>query len=258
MDQDIGKNQVDSAFAEGSEVQVHVDVPPKSPKAGFMCIFKWTTESRQNDWKADHYNWRGNSTKKYECAAGDAKKLQFKIRIAHGESGDSFSNAFTRVAFVDAAQCRAFIVYKGDDSVAVDLYHGNAKKKNKTTKPFTKTAESTTIKIKELTLAGVKPGKICRDLIDSAPTVPDLHKVFAPRDMKQVYNASLHTREQMLITHDQFYNLHCIATHQDNFVQTIVSFPYLRVLAASEWMIDIFRGIIFRDDLCDDAMREKK
>jgi hypothetical protein len=117
MDRDVSKRQVEAAFAEGSDVPVHVDIPPMRSKAGFVYVFKWTNESNRNDWKSDQYNWRGNSTKKFECAIGsDLKKLCFKIRIAHGEGGESFSNAFSRLAITDDSNRRVLVFYKGDES----------------------------------------------------------------------------------------------------------------------------------------------
>jgi len=112
-----------------------------------------------------------------------------------------------------------------------------------------KTAESTKVAIKEKALAGVQAGKIYRELVDSAPSAAEEHKVFAPRDGNQVYNAIKNVKEKALITHDQFFNLHCIATHLDNFVRTIVSFPSQRFFVASEMTVDIFHEILFRDDL---------
>jgi hypothetical protein len=133
--------------------------------------------------------------------------------------------------------------------VSVDLHHGKAKKYSKTRKPFVPTSESTKTAMKEMALNGAKPAKIYRDLIDSAPTTAEEHKAFAPRDGRQVYNAIRNAKETRMISHHSFFNLHAIATYLNTFIRTINTFPSLRIFAVNLITVEIFREILFRDDL---------
>jgi hypothetical protein len=98
-----------------------------------------------------------------------------------------------------------------------------------------------------MALNGAKPAKIYRDLIDSAPTTAEEHKVFAPRDGRQVYNAIRNSKETRMISHHSFFNLHTIATYLNTFIQTINTFPSLRIFAVNLITVEIFREIRFRD-----------
>jgi hypothetical protein len=106
-------------------------------------------------------------------------------------------------------------------------------------------SESAKTAMKEMALNGAKPAKIYRDLIDSAPTTAEEHKVFAPRDGKQVYNAIRNAKEKRMISHDSFFHLHAIATYLNTFIRTMNTFPSLRIFPVNLITVEIFREILF-------------
>lgn len=168
-------------FETESNLPVHSEVPIR-PKTGYKYIYKWEDPSKHQDWRADGYRWRQNSTATFSYGGVKCKRYYFKLQI---KPGGECTTEFTRHAIECPLYERQVLVwYQGDDSVVVDFAHGNSKDP---TKEFHRTAPSVLKKMK-----GDKeklPLQVYSDLVHSAPLEVRRHIIDAPRDIKQVRNA---------------------------------------------------------------------
>lgn len=168
-------------FDVESALPVHTEVPIR-PKTGFKYIYKWEDSSKHQDWRADGYRWRQNSTATFSYGGVKCRRYYFKLQI---KPGGECTTEFTRHAIeCPLYEKQVLVWYQGDDSVVVDFAHGNSKDP---TKEFHRTAPSVLKKMKSE--KEKLPLQVYSDLVHSAPREVERHIIDAPRDIKQVRNA---------------------------------------------------------------------
>lgn len=110
-------------------------------------------------------------------------------------------------------------MYDGDESVAKDFPHGNAKHPEKTEKPFHNTKKSLLTEMKTSVIDKL-PLKVNSDLILAVPQELRRHVVDAPRDLEQVRNAKKSIVKATRLLNDANYNL-CELHFETNFIKDI-------------------------------------
>ena len=97
-------------------------------KPGEVWFFRSVEENSIEDWKVDGHNFRfrsGAPVNRFE----DFKKLERKAAYIVTKECPKGDKNFTRLSW--KLKCRPFdtlIQYLGDDTLSVDLIHGNSKK----------------------------------------------------------------------------------------------------------------------------------
>lgn len=198
---------------------------PLRPKSGFTYIFEQVGKSKLGDWRADGYRWRQNACKQFQWEDVSCKRYYFKLQIGP----KNYSTLFAK----QAISCPTFpnktlIWYVGDDSIVVDFAHGN-KKNNE--KPFYRTAPSLLEELKKPT--DKFPSQVYADLLLTAPSELDRHKIDAPRNIIQVRNAQCAARQAERLSADGIYNLVELAS-ETGFIHNIHVVPDLVVMCYSE------------------------
>jgi len=55
-------------------------VPVNRPSGGTTYLFRWSEDSKSEDWRADGYRWRqGGVFKNHKCAGGVLHKTYFQV-----------------------------------------------------------------------------------------------------------------------------------------------------------------------------------
>ena len=177
------KNErVYKAFKEDNDLPVHHDVPFR-PKGGYQYFFEWNTADDKENWRADGYRWKQNGKATYNYLDVEFIKIYFKILVGP----DKYATSFARTAFINTSvPNRVFVWYEGDDTVAIDLPHGNAKHSSKRNTAYQRTKPSVLAQLKS---SEKRPSEVYNDIL--ASTTPEVaHQgVCVPRDVKQVQNA---------------------------------------------------------------------
>lgn len=119
--------------------------------------------------------------------------------------------AFTE--FVPTAVAYITVQYIGDEALAEDIPHGNAKDSNSATaRPFQRTAPSVltciATEVKDCT-----PAVVHKAGVASAADVTDVH-----RDQKQVRNVRERVQASVRLSRDGLANLHDVAYDLPDFV----------------------------------------
>ena len=192
---------------------------------------KWTDKKYSKDWRADGYLRRQDSGKKKLKILHNGKpffKYYFKLRIDQGEYADAFTHLFNKRAYIhEDYPNQVLVIYDGDESVVNKKYsNGNATHKEKTDKPYFRTAPSVLETAKAR--PNEPPSKVHDDIIGAAPLQMKIQAVEASRDIEQVRNCQRFARETTLISHDTQFNAYEIGS-DTNFVRNFEIFPHLRI-----------------------------
>ena len=178
-------------------------------------MIKWEGKIYEKDWRTDGYNWRQQrgavpyvldkkhlykeGSEEFKLAENDEMKLRFsrltfKLRINSGEGPESFTTEFNKKAYqLEDYRTQILVVYEGDPSVINPKYsHGNAKREEKTQKPYIRTLKSVLDTAKER--EDEQPTEVYLDLIKKVGENMKKQAVHAPRDLKQIENAQRNNR----------------------------------------------------------------
>ncbi|EFX64611.1 hypothetical protein DAPPUDRAFT_266098 [Daphnia pulex] len=159
------------------------------PKPGSKFIVKWTDPKYCNDLRADGYLWRQGSGKKKMKTLHNGKsffKFYFKLRINQGEEAEAFTSEFNKRAYVhEDYPNQVLVIYDGDEKVVNKNYsHGNSTRKEKTDKPYFRTAPSVLETAKSR--PNEPPSKVHGDIMDAAPVAMKIQAVEASRDIEKL------------------------------------------------------------------------
>lgn len=215
-------------FHPDYKTPTHSEVQFK-PKSGVAYILQWATENTKVDWRSDGYRWKQNGKVKFLCNNFPCEKIYFKLQI--GINPPSFTTKFKKAVFLNPQypNC-ALLCYEGDESVAIDLPHGNAKKSNKIQRPFVRTKSSVMLTIKEKAANGIAKASEIHNLIEqSAPRDPIHQLLDAPRDVKQCSNAMERERLASSLSGDGLYNLTQLILETNGFIHDFHVAPTLLV-----------------------------
>jgi hypothetical protein len=120
--------------------------------------------------------------------------------------------------------------YLGDETVAADFPHGNAKQ---STVPHVRTCPSM---LRMISKSDQVPSNVYKKVIAENDCVPALQPVSNPRNTKQVANIQANERKKFRLTHDALYNIHALAYDLDGFVAKITTYPDLVLICGSKNM----------------------
>lgn len=144
------------------------------------------------------------------------RKMYFSLDGPEGPSKD-----FQRYAYqLIHSKLVTLIHYLGDENVAVDLDHGNAKYNIE--KKYIMTCSSyfnTSNPLVKTNTASVVYKKAIAETCD-----PDSVSICTPRNMKQLRNLRFQHLQQIRISHDTLFNLHEIAYDIPGFIWRITTF----------------------------------
>ena len=149
------------------------------------------------------------------------KKLK---QIHRFQCGDFISSKATQYPTM------VLIRYEGDETVAVDLPHGNSKSAAKLKSVFVRARPSLLATIKKS--EGENPVKVYDRLIRKVPEARDTARVAVdtPRDIEMVRNAHASVRRQNNLSQDSIYNLIEIAK-ETGFILFYLLLPELVIVA---------------------------
>lgn len=180
-----------------------------------------------DDWKADGYRWRNNGTKKLPEKAPRFTKMYLNITTPEGTS-----KSFQKEVFQPRDGQLIIIHYLGDETVAVDYPHGNAKTLT-TAHQMTAPSVLHSLKMMDGTASAIYKKKGAT----GHHTRPG-HAMLLPKNMKQIYNAQYCTRQKMRMTRDALYNLHEMAYDAPHVIRRIATFPNLQVICMDSRMTE--------------------
>lgn len=155
-------------------------------------------------------------------------KFYFKLRINQGEEAEAFTSEFNKRAYMhEDYPNQVLVIYDGDEKVVNKNYsHGNSTHKEKTEKPYFRTAPSVLETAKAR--PNEPPSKVHGDIMDAAPVAIKIQAVEASRDIEQVRNCQRFARERTLISHDAQYNAYEVGI-DTNFLRKYEIFPHLHI-----------------------------
>ncbi|XP_048244847.1 uncharacterized protein LOC124124203 isoform X3 [Haliotis rufescens] len=152
--------------------------PPVKPRAGEVFLFHYKDDSRKDDWRCDQYHFQHDGIRKQPRADPKFYKNFFVLRTNRGKD-----KRFRKHAYVLMRDHNNLVLfqYLGNESVAVDLPHGNSKDASNL---YTRLCPSVIQAIKDIT---IKPRDILQHLQDQAQTSA-VSKVKTPRSLSQISN----------------------------------------------------------------------
>lgn len=257
LETDIWKKKYPIGMCSTQSVQVLVqlfdhgecDVPvltevPIRPQPGFRYFYEWTDWDKKSDWRVDGYSWRQNGRYKFAYKDVECDKIYFKLRV--GEC-DVFTNEFSRTVIINPlVPNRVLVIYEGDNSVVVDLPHGNAKHPSKKSKPFYRTRPSLINAMKNL--KNKLPVQIYSNLTLAAPKALDRHIVDAPRNIEQVRNARKFIPKEIRLTKKAINNLADLY-YETEFIQHFQLFPNLKLICFLQTAVNNFKSLLLDESL---------
>ena len=178
------------------------------------------------------------------------KNFYYKLLVEEEEKGVKKKKYTTelsrRVVTFESDPSKALIYYLGNDSVFVDLPHGNAKHSAKTSKVFYRTDPYLQAKMKES--VGKAPVLVYSEMLESAPQQIERHVVDAPRDVQQIRNMQQLEKVSKCISRDSNYNLHVL--HKElKFIHVAITIPDLTLICYSDVTLARFKSLLNRSDL---------
>ena len=199
-----------------------------------------------DDWRKDGYRWRQGGNAKFEDGG---KKVYFYSVVGREEGGDTVtSNEFMRVAHYHPLHANKVLIhYKGKETVAADLCHGNAKKPNKTERPFVANFESLKRDIAE---EEGNPSDIFGKYVmeTSVDASTELHAIATPRDSQQVRNILRNAATKNRMSREVFCNVMSMARDL-KFIHSMTVFPDVTLFGYSDNLLSKFKKLINRKDL---------
>jgi len=217
--------------------------PISLPVAGTTYLFAWSEESHSGDWRADGYRWRQCGTKSVSFGSNVVTKKYF-----HAFNGpNSWTSEFCRFAFFDIAHPNAVVVqYTGDEKVAAQFPHGNAKT---TTRCYTRTQPHV---VHDIQTKAASTSETARQLYQqqvlAGPSDVEQQRTAVPRNMEQIRNALKAGRSRSRLSRDALFNLHELA-YDTGFIHHITTYPDLVVIMYNIETINIFRTVLQSSDV---------
>ena len=123
-------------------------------KGGFRYFYSSGTKENPDegavnqDWRSDGYLFRQNGKKQWGNKKCGGVKMYFKLRVTGGYTFDFEKVVYTHSGFPN----KVLIEYLGDETVAEDLPHGNAKRAAKKSQPYFRSKPSLLKKIQDKVL----------------------------------------------------------------------------------------------------------
>ena len=244
MNEQVYQAFVNKTLPEFDHVQIR-------PKSGFWYfLVKDKSKLTWRDWVADGYRWKANGTVSFSHGGETCKNFYYKLLVEEEEKGvkkKKYTTEFSRrVVTFESDPSRALIYYLGNDSVVVDLPHGNAKHSAKTSKVFYRTDPNLQAKMKES--VGKAPVLVYSEMLESAPQQIERHVVDAPRDVQQIRNMQQLEKVSKCISRDSNYNLHVL--HKElKFIHVAITIPDLTLICYSDVTLARFKSLLNRSDL---------
>jgi hypothetical protein len=205
---------------------------------GSQFTMTWDEDGKYaQQWRTDGYTWRqfGNAKHFSTCDGQTIQKYSFKLRIESGESASSFTNAFSKEAFIHSGYpCQVLVRYVGDENVINWEYcHGNATTIEQRSKPFFRTAKSVLSEAVER--KNDRPIKVYGDLIEAAGKNMKSQAVLAPRNLNQIQNAQKNARDGSKISQCGMYNAYEVGI-ETGFLRKYEIFPNMNICCMESGM----------------------
>ena len=183
-----------------------------------------------DDWRCDQYRWINQGVAKLPRRDPCLKKMYFDVDTPNGSSKEFQKHCYQLLN----DPTLTLIHYLGDDKVAVEFPHGNAKRDDG--RNFVRTCPSTISKCKDLVKFN-KPNIVYKKEVAEIKCNTDAVPACTPRNLKQVRNLRYQHLNLMQISHDALYNLHEIAYDMAGFIWKINTFPDLLCICGLQEII---------------------
>ena len=148
---------------------------------------------------------------------------------------------FKRHAFFSRVKAHStnvvLVHYIGDESIATDFPHGNARNNQ----PYYRTCPSL---MEKLTDIRDLPGNIYKDAVSKCQCPPQCMPVLMPRNTQQIANLQKKERQKLRFTHDAIYNLHEVAYELDDYVKVIKTYPDLVIVCGLSKVVQELNAVL--------------
>ena len=161
-------------------------------------------------------------------------------------TGDKIGeDKFRRIIYFSKTKDLALIHYLGDETVAVDMPHGNAVHK---TQMHRKTLKSTLAQISDNCKSG-EPRSVYKDSVTKTGVKAIEQGVLNAKNRKQVENLRYKQNQEKKISHDSAYNTLQLAYNLENYVHEFAVYPEVKLVLACKELTDELNRLLMVKDI---------
>ena len=185
-----------------------------------------------DDWKCDQYRWYQNGTKKLPKKNPVLRKVYYVSVTPEGNNNLFRRNTYSLLA--NQVPALTLVHYLGDETIAADFPHGNAKRSAVQQPPHVRTCPSV---LRVISKSDKVPSNVYKKAIAENDCVPAL-QLYQIQEIlsKWLIHKLMSARSSVLPSHDALYNIHELAYDLDGFIAKIITYPDLVLICGSKNM----------------------